>query len=142
MILPGCENGVYVDAVDAQILQIIHIFRNAPESSAQPAFDGLTIVVHFGGFQRNIVMRGGEAVRENVIDHRVMYPIRHPGNIRPVVKRKLKILGAIVHQMIGKNIAVVQLPFLSVVQLKIVVNPVKWTVHYGLPVIMLQIAGC
>ena len=66
------------------------------------------LVIQFYGIQRNVLMRSSEAIREDVIDHCIMHPAGNLCNIGPMIEGQLEILGPVIHQMVGKYIAVIE----------------------------------
>ena len=57
-----------------------------------------------------------------------------------MVERQLEILRAVIHQMIGKYIAVIQDPLGTVIQMEVIIQSLIGTIQHYLPVIMIQIA--
>ena len=107
VVLPGSKNRIEVDTVDPQSLEIIHIISNPFQGSAQPAPKGVAFIFYLLGFLGNIPVAGGEAVGKNVIHHRILHPLRHSGNVRPVIEGQLEILRPVIYQFLGKHIAVI-----------------------------------
>ena len=140
VVLPCRENRIEIDAVDAQRLEIVHILSNAIQRSAQLPMDGLVTVGLLGRLFRNPALSGGKAIREDIIDHCILHPIRHGSNIRPVIKGKLKILGAVIHQMIGKHIPIIEQCLFSVIQEKIIVHAMIGALYRHLPIVVVRIA--
>ena len=59
-----------------------------------------------------------------------------------MVERQLEILRTVIHQMIGKYIAVIQDPLGTVIQMEVIIQSLIGTIQHYLPVIMIQIARC
>ena len=78
----------------------------------------------------------GEAVREDVVYDRIMYPVRHAGDICSVVERKLEIFGAVIYQMVSKHIAIIENDLLAIIQFKVIEQALVGAIQNDLVIIM------
>ena len=133
MVLPGGEDGVQVDAVDAEAGEVVEVLRNASYRAAELAVRSEAAELALRRLPAYITAGAGEAVREDVVDHGLMHPVRHAGDVCAVVEGKLEILRAVVHQLVREHAAVVIAALRAVRELEVVEDAVIGALQCQLP---------
>ena len=83
MVLAGAEDRVQVDAVKSKLLNVLQIFRNATDRTPEPRDMGIALFIgKLKALARNMTLSVGEAVRKDIIYHRILEPFRHLQNLR------------------------------------------------------------
>ena len=123
VVLPCCKNRIHVNAGSTQFLNVIQILDHAAQRSAEFSARDFAVPLFFGWFARDKAAARGKAIREDIVNYRILRPGRRCCNVCRMVKRQLVVFRSVVHAMIRKEIAVIQQLLRSVVKLKIVTNP-------------------
>ena len=92
MIFPCCKDRVDINGIDTKLRQIIYVFCDPLYSSSKLSMNLFLSIVLLCFHSADKTMPGGKAVRKNIIDHGILYPLRRRHDICPVIKRKLVIL--------------------------------------------------
>ena len=126
MIFPCCKDRIDINGIDTKLRQIIYVFCDPLYSSSKLSMNLFLSIVLLRFHSADKTVPGGEAVRKNIIDHGILYPLRRRHDICPVIKRKLVILRSVIHRFFGKPIPIIQALLVSVIQQEIIAeSPVR-----------------
>ena len=141
VVFAGGEDGVQVHAVEAHGAYVLRVRRHTGKRAAEAAADAMPVIGELRPLAGDGPLTGGEAVRENVVHHGVVDPVRHARDVRAVVEGQLEVLGAVVHERFCEDIAVVVGPVpVRAAECEIVIHAVVFALHDHLPVVVVFVA--
>ena len=142
VILPGGENGVQIDAICAEGGYGVEVQADSFERAAEAGAAGRSAETALAARAGQAPPRGGEAVREDVVDHGVHGPVRRPGYIRAVVEGELEIVRALRGRAFEEQAAGVEQPLNAVREFKVIIESVIRAIQPRLPpVTVLSLRG-
>ena len=107
MVLASSEDRVQVDGVEADICNIIKIFNDSPDRTAQLTLDLNIPPSLFCRLSGNLPPSGSEAVRKNIIDNRILNPFWRRYDICPVIEGQLKIFRPVIDQIFFETVPII-----------------------------------
>ena len=142
MVLSRGKYGIEIYAVDSQLREVVKVLRDALYRAAELAARPESAELALGGLKTDVPPRGRKAVREDVVDHRPVDPVRSPGNVRAVVEGELEILRAVVHQLIREHPAVIEAGLPPVRELEVIEDAVVGTFERQFPPVVIFVREC
>ena len=123
MIFACCKYRINVNGIHAKFFQVIYIFGNALKAASQLSSYHISFK---GGFCRpaaDICFSRSKAVRENIVNNGILRPLRWSYDVCSVIKGKLVIFGAVIHQLRTEAVSVIINFFRPTFQSEIIAQP-------------------
>ena len=123
MIFACCKYRINVDGIDAKVFQVIHIFGNALKTASQLSPYHISFKGGFCWPAADIHFSCSKAVRKNVVNNGILRPLRWSYDVCSVIKGKLVIFGAVIHQFCTEAVSVIINFFRPTFQPEIIAQP-------------------